>query len=337
VVEVADNGRLALDKLLQHDPGHYAAVLMDMQMPVLDGLGATLEIRKLAQFAHLPIIAMTANAMQGDRERCLEVGMNDYVAKPIEPDQLWRSLLRWIPARAARQVEASVPSTPSSGAAAAQPSPDQQLDGALPAGIAGLDTGLGLARTAGKTALYRRLLQKFVALEGDAIGQVRAALDAGDAVAAERAAHTLKGTAGSIGATALQAEAAALEQALHERAAQAALEPLLQACSAQLEPLVSALASWLAARQATDQQAPDAAALIEPPDAPALRAALQRLERLLQDSDSAAEQAWDQDAALFRFCLGARWGEVDAALRGFDYEQALQVLREAAPVSGVTT
>mgnify|MGYP006183605687 CR=1 FL=1 len=152
-----------------------------------------------------------------------------------------------------------------------------------------------------------------------------------------RVAHTLKGTAGSIGATALQAEAAALEQALHERAAQAALEPLLQVCLAQLEPLVSALASWLAARQATDQQAPDAAALVEPPDAPALRAALQRLERLLQDSDSAAEQAWDQDAALFRFCLGARWGEVDAALRGFDYEQALQVLREAAPVSGVTT
>jgi two-component system sensor histidine kinase/response regulator len=276
--------------------------------------------------------------MQGDRERCLEVGMNDYVAKPIEPDELWRSLLRWIPARAGRQAEASTRSITSTGAAAAQPgpSPDQQVDSALPADIAGLDTGLGLARTAGKTALYRRLLQKFVALEGDAIGQVRAALDAGDAVAAERVAHTLKGTAGSIGATALQAEAAALEQALHERAARAALEPLLQACSAQLEPLVLALDSWLAASQATDQQAPDTAP-VEPPAAQALRAALQRLERLLLDSDSAAEQAWDQDAALFHFLLGARWGEVDAALRGFDYEQALQDLREAARFSGVNT
>lgn len=113
----------------------------------------------------------------------------------------------------------------------------------------------------------------------------------------------------------------------------AALEPLLQACSAQLEPLVSALASWLAASQATDQQPPEA--LIEPPDAQALRAALQRIGASLLDSDSAAEQAWEQDAALFRFCLGARWGEVDAALRSFDYEQALQALREAAPVSGV--
>ncbi|OGB72616.1 MAG: hypothetical protein A2486_09500 [Burkholderiales bacterium RIFOXYC12_FULL_65_23] len=342
VVEVADNGRTALDKLLQHGAGHYDAVLMDMQMPVLDGLGATLEIRKLAQFARLPIIAMTANAMQGDRERCLEVGMNDYVAKPIEPNQLWRSLLRWIPARAGRQAEAStpsipsIPSIPSAGAAAIQPTPShkQEIDGSLPAGIAGLDTGLGLARTAGKTALYRRLLEKFVAVERDAIDQVRAALDASDAVAAERAAHTLKGTAGSIGATALQDKAAALEQALHERVSPAALEPLLQACSAQLEPLVSALASWLAASQATDQPPPEAAP-VEPPDAQALRAALQRIERLLLDSDSAAEQAWEQDAALFRFCLGARWGEVDAALRSFDYEQALQALREAAPVSGV--
>ncbi len=332
VVEVAENGRVALDKLQQHGAGHYDAVLMDMQMPLLDGLGATLEIRKLPQFSQLPIIAMTANAMQGDRERCLAVGMNDYVAKPIEPNQLWRALLRWIPARAAHQTEAP---TRSSAAAVAQPmpSPDPQSDGSLPVGIAGLDPGLGLARTAGKTALYRRLLQKFVALERDAIDQVRAALDAGDAATAARAAHTLKGTAGSIGATPLQDQAAALEQALHEPAPLALLEPLLQACSAQLEPLVAALASWLEASQQTEEQGADAAA--PEPEAPALHAALQRLERLLLDSDSAAEQVWEQDAALFRFLLGPRWSEVDAALRGFDYEQALQALRAAARVSGV--
>ena len=256
--------------------------------------------------------------------------MNDYVAKPIEPNQLWRSLLRWIPARAARQIDAL---TGVAAAAKPAPSSDQGIDFSLPVDIAGLDTGLGLARTAGKTELYRRLLQKFVTLERDAIGQVRAALDAGDAATAERTAHTLKSTAGSIGATPLQERVAALEQALHEHAPLVALEPLLQACSAQLEPLVAALASWQAVSQESAEQRADAAAV--EPDVQALRAALQRIDRLLVDSDSAAEQAWDQDAARFRFLLGPRWSEVDTALRGFDYEQALQVLREAARVSGV--
>ena len=351
-VEVADNGRLALDRLLQHEPDYYDAVLMDMQMPELDGLAATREIRKLPQLARLPIIAMTANAMQGDRERCLEVGMNDYVVKPIEPNELWRALLRWIPARAAREPAASAmeaaasatqpaahlvatstaassESKPEGAGAATAPDP-----AAPPQDIAGLDVGLGLARSAGKTALYCRLLQKFVALEAQAIDQVRAALAAGDALAAERAAHTLKGTAGSIGATALQAQAAALEQALHDRLPPVALEPLLQACSAQLDPLIAALVAWLAASQDADRPRL-AAAPVEPTDPRALRAALQRIERLLADSDSAAEQAWDEQAALLRPMLGAQWAAVDAALRGFDYEQALQALRESARGIGV--
>ena len=351
-VEVADNGRLALDKLLEHEPDYYDAVLMDMQMPELDGLTATREIRKLPQLARLPIIAMTANAMQGDRERCLEVGMNDYVVKPIEPNELWRSLLRWIPARAAHEPAASATELAASAIqpppplAATSPAtgPESKPEGggaapaqgpaAPPQDIAGLDVGLGLARAAGKTELYCRLLQKFVALEAQAIGQVRAALAAGDALAAERAAHTLKSTAGSIGATALQAQAAALEQALHDQLPPVALEPLLQACSAQLDPLIAALAAWLAASQDADRQRA-AAAPVEPPDPRALRAALQRIERLLADSDSAAEQAWDEQAALLRPVLGAQWAAVDAALRGFDYEQALQALREAARASGV--
>ena len=341
-VEVAGDGREALDRLLQHEAGYYDAVLMDMQMPVLDGIGSTLELRKLPQFARLPIIAMTANAMQGDRERCLEAGMNDYVVKPIEPDELWRALLRWIPARAAQAATASIPPEAAAARPQAIPAPgpetvavgaDDRLapdDACLPLHIAGLDARLGLGRTAGKLALYRRLLQKFVTLEAAAIGQVRAALAAGDAVTAERAAHTLKSTAGSIGASALQAQAAALEQALHERLPPAALEPLLQACSVQLEPLVAALAAWLAAAPSEEPQAGDGAA----PDAQAQQAALQRIERLLADSDSAAEQAWEQDGALLRPLLGVRWSEVDAALRGFDYEQALHVLRQVASASG---
>lgn len=92
----ADNGKVALGMLQQAGSPYYDLVLMDMQMPVMDGVTATRAIRAL-----LPVIAMTANTMQADRERCIEAGMNDYVAKPIEPDELWKALLKWIKPRRA--------------------------------------------------------------------------------------------------------------------------------------------------------------------------------------------------------------------------------------------
>jgi two-component system, sensor histidine kinase and response regulator len=328
VVDVAGDGRQALDKLQQQPAGHYDAVLMDMQMPVLDGLGATAEIRRLPQFGQLPIIAMTANAMQGDRERCLQAGMNDYVAKPIAPDELWRTLQRWIPARASRNP-AVPPGPPQEAAPAALTSED-----GLPQGIASLDTALGLSRVAGKRGLYRNLLQKFVTLEQDALTRISTALDAGDAVTSERIAHTLKSTAGSIGASPLQAAAAELELALHRQEPRVVIEPLLEGCARLLGPLVSALAEWL-------QGAQSEAAPLAPNGAgtdPALaEQTLQQLIELLTQSDSAAEQLWQQGGAQLKPLLGQRWDELDAALRGFDFDGALQLLRELSPGKGGET
>jgi CheY-like chemotaxis protein len=93
VVDLAENGQLALDKLKAVD---YDIVLMDMQMPVMDGVTATREIRKDERFKDLAIVAMTANAMRADRDRCIAAGMNDHIAKPIEPEDLWQALLKWI-------------------------------------------------------------------------------------------------------------------------------------------------------------------------------------------------------------------------------------------------
>ena len=97
IVDVADNGQLALDAL---ERSSFDIVLMDMQMPVMDGLAATRAIRAQPRFEHLPVVAMTANAMEEDRRRCLEAGMNDHVGKPIEPTELWAMLLKWAPPRA---------------------------------------------------------------------------------------------------------------------------------------------------------------------------------------------------------------------------------------------
>jgi len=146
-VAVAANGQEAVD-MVHANP--YDLVLMDMQMPVMDGLTATREIRSDPRFTDLPIVAMTANVMAQDREKCLAAGMVDFIAKPIEPDDLWRALVRWIPPHPGHGANTSA--APAQGTA----SPE------LPA-IPGLDMAGGLRRVLGKAALYRTLLDKFAA------------------------------------------------------------------------------------------------------------------------------------------------------------------------------
>src|SRR6185369_10556948 len=155
VVDVADNGRIALDMIRR---SCYDLVFMDMQMPEMDGITATREIRKLKWLGQLPIVAMTANAMEQDRRNCIEAGMNDAVIKPIDPQDLCETLLRWI------RVREPAPISGLSTARADQPetpagSPDQDL----PQGIAGLDTALGLSRMLGKKSLYVAMLRRYVA------------------------------------------------------------------------------------------------------------------------------------------------------------------------------
>ncbi|MCJ9713253.1 response regulator, partial [Bordetella hinzii] len=147
VVDLARNGEIAVHKVGETD---YDIVLMDMQMPVMDGITATQEIRKLPRFAALPIVAMTANAMESDRQRCLDAGMNDHVPKPIEPEQLWRTLLRWIKPRHS-PGDITLLSAPGS------------LDGiGLPSAIDGLDVDNGLRRVLGNKSLYLLMLRRFL-------------------------------------------------------------------------------------------------------------------------------------------------------------------------------
>ncbi len=199
VVEIANNGQEAVEMVSQH---LYDIVLMDMQMPVMDGLTATKEIRKLDQFKDLPILAMTANAMDQDKEKCAEAGMNDHVAKPIDPDDLFNALLKWIKpktsplvkeAKQIKEVEAINQTT--------------GLDS-----IVGLDTKLGLKRVMGKMPLYLNMLKKYVETGHTAVSDLRNALAMNDQEVAERIAHTFKGVNGNIGASALQAMADSIEK-----------------------------------------------------------------------------------------------------------------------------
>ncbi|ROZ61906.1 PAS domain S-box protein [Ramlibacter sp. WS9] len=239
VVEVADNGQVALDMVQRHS---YDLVLMDMQMPVMDGVTATLEIRKLPQFAALPIVAMTANAMQRDRERCLKAGMNDFVTKPIDPTELCAVLLKWIKAAQAAQPAAAAQ-------AAAEPAPAAQTAGADAdplACVPGLDAVVGMRRMMGKRSLYLAMLRRYVDGQRTCIAELRAALDSGDWATAERIAHTAKGVAGNIGAVHIPKHAEAVELAIRQKRTRAEVDEPLQSFDQRLGELLAGLEEALA-------------------------------------------------------------------------------------------
>ncbi|MGQ0587270.1 MAG: ATP-binding protein, partial [Gammaproteobacteria bacterium] len=203
-VDVAANGQQALAAVQEHA---YDAVLMDVQMPVMDGLQTTRAIRGLDGCERLPIIAMTASVMAGDRDRCLEAGMSDHVSKPIGIEQLMGTLARWLPARRGRGAAAPPAALPVERTAAA----------AVPA-VDGFNVADGLRRLGGDAALYRRLLLQFHEHSAGAAGAVRAALAAGDRAAARAEVHSLKGAAATLSADELHAATVQLEAALRRGA-----------------------------------------------------------------------------------------------------------------------
>ena len=210
VVSLADNGQEAVEAVKAN---HFDALLMDVQMPVMDGYTATRTIRRDTRYADLPIIAMTAHAMAGDREKSMEAGMNDHITKPIDPEQLYAILARWMASPSspvlkkpatdgiARQAEAKAP------ADASPPSPEDQI---LPDFLDGFDLTDGLQRLRGNKALYRKLLINFVTDYAQKAGDIRNAMDAKDYHQAHKMIHDIKGLAGNLAAPQLQAAASEL-------------------------------------------------------------------------------------------------------------------------------
>ena len=202
-VTIANHGQEGVETLVAR-PEDFDGVLMDIQMPVMDGYTATREIRKDDRFKDIPVVAMTANAMAGDREKALAAGMNDHVAKPIDVRELFGVLARWITVRGSRCLQA----------ASAEQTVTKQTE-TLP-DLSGLDTVAGIERCGGNEKVYRKILHKFREGQSSAPQRIRAALAKGDHKIAEREVHTLKGVAGNIGAEAVQAAAKTVETQLKQ-------------------------------------------------------------------------------------------------------------------------
>ncbi|OSM06824.1 ATP-binding protein [Magnetofaba australis] len=246
--DVASNGHEAVQKAIA---GGYDAILMDLQMPVMDGLQAAERIRHEVG-EQPPIIAMTASSLETDRHKSIEAGMNDHIGKPIDPGALYAQLDRWIGAGA----ESPAGDPPSSAAAAkptptpATPAPEAPAVGPIPAveasarfaQLPGVNAQVGLARMNGNAELYVNVLKSFLQDQRDVCARMTQAAQAGAHSKLERIAHTLKGLLGSIGAEALQTQALALEKGAEKQVESVALTQQIDALTAPLQTLFTAVA-----------------------------------------------------------------------------------------------
>ena len=348
-VTLAGNGAIALD-LLQRSPDGFDGVLMDCQMPVMDGYDATRSLRQDPRWRELPVIALTANTTGADRARILATGMNDHIAKPLNVDTLFEVLSRWVHPADPVAVPpdegfadtltpggiASDDTAPPPGARAGQARPGPMIAPALPV-VDGLESRSGLASAANNAGLYLRLLRIFLHSQQDTGDRLAQAAASDDAAALEHLAHSLRGSSATIGALPLSEAAAALETACRAQAPAAQRRALTGAVRAALDRLLHALGETLA-----DDTPPTMPGPLDDPSQPAgslrLEERLARLRRQLKEHDAAAVDTAerlkelmasgrhgldDRRAAALREVLeaAARF-DFDTARRGLDDDAA---------------
>ena len=300
-VSIADNGLEAVERVTTEP---FDLLLMDIQMPQLDGYQATHAIRQQPSLQQLPIIAMTAHALADDLERCQEAGMNDHISKPIDPDTFYHTLERWLPAGEGAPPPRREVSTSND-------------DAALPETLPGFDLATGLRVVRGSRRLLRKLLVEFHHDHLDAAQRVNDALERGELEEASRLTHTLKGAAGSIGARELSESAARLESALNAREKN---EPARQAFENALDRLMVGIEPLTHATQASlETPSPLAPA--------AFTARLDRLRTLLRDADPQAVDLLTEIRRQHGEPLGASLEEVAEQLDAFHFEEAEALLQ----------
>jgi len=347
-VKIANNGREAVEILSNGpQPPPFDLVLMDLQMPEMDGYQATAKLRSDARFATLPIIAMTAHATIEERQRCLAAGMVDHISKPIDPGNLFETVGRYFkppqpvvtPEGSAgfrplqRSQENVIEDSPAPAAVAESKQTEVRAPalGDLPA-VEGLDTNDGLSRVAGNRKLYLKLLRQFAAQQAEAPAQMAELLKAGDRATAERTAHTVKGVAGNLGAKTVQSAASELEKAIRENAGPAPLETLRKRFAENLTALLEALRPALGEELLAPVTAP--ATIV---DLAQLKPVIVEMLKQLSEFDAAATDCLEANRALFASLFsGAEFAQFEQYLQGYAFGEAQSLLERAARPLGIS-
>ncbi|MFH1983371.1 MAG: response regulator [Pseudomonadota bacterium] len=328
-VTPADNGQVALDLLAAADPEQqFDAVLMDLQMPEMDGFEATRRIREDPRFCNLPVIAMTAHAMGGQREKCLAGGMDDFITKPVDPDELHAALDRWIKPGIKKRALAEI----------AGDDAEKPLTGgfeALPGALPGFDIEFGLRRVGGNRALFSKLVHDFCTKYADVVTEIKTALQAGNREQVTRIAHAIKGVAGNLGALELYRCAGDLEHwSLHTDAEDH--PDCFQAFERDLATVIKAGGS-IKVKPAGGSAGQSGAGQPVASDSAKARPLMVQLAEFLGEGDAVAVRF----IAPLQECLAANefaeaLSQMEAQIRFFDFEEARETLDKIAHSLGVS-
>jgi PAS domain S-box-containing protein len=321
IVSLAANGQLGVDAVAAAAP-QFDVVLMDVQMPVLDGYGATRSIREELKLKDLPIIAMTANAMASDREACLAAGMNEHIGKPFDMAKLVSLLIR----TTGFHVDTALPDTPDAASRQASGSTSPTPNQPVPE-VAGLDIQTALNRMSGMRSLYLRTAKDFVKILETAAPELQQCLVTGDKPQAMMRLHTLKGNAGTLGAMEMAAQAAALEKLCKTSAGMAECETALAQFAVLVRDTQGKMQEAIALFGAED--APNRAARAETPFtgvvSDAARQSLQKIAALAKAADLEVLLEFAQARELLAEFPEAAMEALDEALQGLDLETAATI------------
>ena len=323
-VDVASGGQEALDKLQASHANTYDMILMDLEMPGMDGHQATLRLRQVEAYNHIPVVAMTAHAMADVRQRCMDEGMQDFLPKPVQPNELFNMLARWLEHKALtlnaddiRQEHGSIPLG----------SADQTVDFSR---FKHIDSHQGLSLMMGKKDLYLRVLLNFRDGQMNTANQIFVAIEHEAIEQAQMLVHTLKGLAGSIGAIQVQAEAAQLELALHLIGQDASSKPeALRLCEKLHHALNQVLVELQRQLPASVKRDGKDITSDAPHSDAKVSSTLSKLRELLESSSGDCPHFYEEHRSVLIQVLAAHVvGRIDQHIAQYEFDEALSLLSE---------